>query len=496
MHDITLAQKIEHNIGQRKLKEAESLLQQAIFTRPQKPVWINRLAKLYADERRVEHAYEVALKSYELDQNREDTLALLSSLAASLGKLNEQMDWALKAIALDPRAPRAYNNLGSALFSMGMFEEALIPFETAHALDPRIHRATANIGIIHHKCGRRELAIKYLEQARSQVTGDRDLRTAIDFYLSLDYLAIGELEKGWRLYDSGFSRGLPAGSKRSPQRSFNAPRWKGEKIAGKRLLVWREQGVGDELMFATCYADLAATGAHVIIECEPRFVQLFQKTFPDFTIRPAFHGPAPEYRSLQEDFDFQIPAGALPRIYRSKLQDFPAQNHRLYVDPEAQRRFRNLFGENRDQQLVGICWRSGLIDPVRRKSYSDILEWESILTRPGYRFVCLQYDECDDEIAAVKERFGVHILTMPGLDLKNDFIGVAALMSTLDTVVSVGTAVVPLAGFVGVKTYLLAQENAWTFLSGDYPWFDSVTPVTAPIKAKIAEAIRNLPETL
>jgi hypothetical protein len=379
---------------------------------------------------------------------------------------------------------------------MGMFAEALIPFETAFEINPALFETKANIGIIHHKLGNSDKAVAVFEGLSRHISSNKELKTAIEFYLSLEYLARGEIHKGWLCYEGGFSSRIPPGSSRAPQRHFEVRRWKGQSIKGKRLLVWREQGVGDELMFMSCYDDLAREGAEIILECEPRLVEIFGKTFPDYEVRAYRHGPAPRYLSPVEDFDFQIPAGALPRIYRNRLADFPAVAKKLYVDPARREYFLARFGVERDQTLVGVCWRSGNVDPIRRKSYTDISDWESLFKRDGYRYVCLQYDDCDEEIALVRERYGVEIIKLPGIDLKNNFIDVAALMSCLDVVISVGTAVVPLAGAVGVPTYLLASENTWTLLGADYPWFESVQPVTVPFGHSMSGALEKLPHPM
>lgn len=496
MTDREILAQVERRVKAQDYLNAEALLLKTMKERQDKPMWLNMLADLYYRANLLDRAYETAEISYNLNPHRTDTLQILSAVTGAQGKLNEQVDWALRTVALMPKSYTAFNNLGSALFSLGMFEEALIPFQTAIDLNPMLIETKVNIGIIHHKAGRHDEAVRVFEAARKQVSGNRELKDAIDFYLSLEYLARGDLERGWKAYDGGFSSRIPPGSARSPSRKFNVPRWKGQSIAGKRLLVWREQGVGDELMFMSCYGDLAREGAHVIIECEHRLMPIMSKTFPDFEVREQRFGMPPKFLSPVEDFDFEIPAGSLSRIYRKSITDYPAVAPKLYIDPERKAYFQARFGENREQKLIGICWRSGKVDPVRRAAYADIAAWEDLFKRDDCRFVCLQYDECDEELALVKERFGVEVIKMPGIDLKNNFIDVAALISCLDAVVSVGTAVVPLAGGVGAKTYLLTHETSWVLLGHDYPWFESVIPVTVPEGISMDQAIARLPERL
>lgn len=494
--DSQIFAQVERSMKARDYLGAETLLLKTMKERQDKAVWLNKLAELYYRANLLDRAYEAATISFNLHGGRADTLRLLTAISGAQGKLEEQVDWALRTVAATPTSFAAFNNLGSALFSLGMYDEALIPFQTAIDLNPGLTDTRVNIGIIHHKAGRHAEAVQVLEEARRQASGDRELRDAIDFYLSLEYLALGDLDRGWRCYDGGFSMRIPPGSGRAPGRKFAVPRWKGQPIAGKRLLVWREQGVGDELMFMSCYGDLAREGAHIIVECERRLVPIMSRTFPEFEVREERFGMPPKFLSPVEDFDFEISAGSLPRIYRKTIADFPAVAPKIFIDPARKAYFDSRFGTNRDQKLIGICWRSGKIDPIRRASYTDITAWEQLFRREGYRFVCLQYDECDEELAQVKERYGVDVIKMPGIDLKNNFIDVAALMACLDGVVSVGTAVVPLAGAVGVKTWMLTEDTSWTLLGTDYPWYESVTPVKVPEGVSMDRAIALLPDPL
>lgn len=496
MTDDDIFRQVERSIKEHDFVGAETILLKTMKERTDKTLWLNKLAEIYYKVNMFERAHEAAFVSYNLNPQREETLHILCAVAGATGDRKAQMDWALKAVMLNHRSFVAFNNLGSALFSMGMFAEALIPFETAIEINPSLFEIRTNIGIIHNKLGNTDKAIEIFEGLRRHVASEKELRLAIEFYLSLEYLARGNIEEGWRCYEGGFSPRIPPGSNRSPRRQFEARRWKGQSIKGKRLLVWREQGVGDELMFMSCYADLAKEDATIIIECEPRLVEIFSKTFPNYEVRRHRLGRTPQNLPTVEDFDFHIPAGSLPGIYRNNLSEFPAIASKIYIDKDRRDYFMTRFGAKRDQTLVGICWRSGSVDPIRRKSYTDITDWETLLRRDGYRYVCLQYDDCDEEIELVRERYGVEIIKLPGIDLKNNFIDVAALMSCMDVVVSVGTAVVPLAGAVGVPTYLLDSDKSWTLLGADYPWYESVTPVTVPFGHSISEALAKLPQPL
>lgn len=134
------------------------------------------------------------------------------------------------------------------------------------------------------------------------------------FYAAFEYLKLGDLERGWNYYDGGFSPLVPQNGRRTPVRKFDVPEWRGESLQNKRLLVWREQGIGDEIMFGTCLPDLLLLdGCEVILETDSRMVSIWARTFPEFHVRPQSF--ASDGRSPFNDFDLHIPIGSLPEFF-------------------------------------------------------------------------------------------------------------------------------------------------------------------------------------
>ncbi|MCW2246537.1 tetratricopeptide (TPR) repeat protein [Azospirillum fermentarium] len=280
--------------------------------------------------------------------------------------------------------------------------------------------------------------------------------------LGLAYLKRGILDAGWRHYEHRFAAvGMSL--------SFPMPRWNGAALDGRRLVVWREQGLGDELLFASCYPDLERLNSPVTIECDPRLLGLFGRSFPWADLRPVGR---PVRRG---DADVQIPAGSLPQLCRFRLARVPARTAYLQPDPLKLAWWRrHLAPLGQGRLLVGIGWRSQKIDAYRRNAYTDLVrEWGPILTVPGISFVNLQYDDCSDEIRRAEDRWGVPLHRFAHLDLKNDLEGLAALIAALDLVIVPATAAGELAGALGVPVWRLCRDD-WTRLgTGTRPWFPS-----------------------
>jgi hypothetical protein len=165
----------------------------------------------------------------------------------------------------------------------------------------------------------------------------------------------------------------------------------------------------------------------------------------------------------------------------------------LHPDHADVAKFADRLAEFRGNKLVGICWRSHKLSATRNKKYTALEDWGGILSVPGVVFVNLQYGECEEEIQQIERELSIRILRWEDLDLMNDFSSVAALIKNLDLVISVSSAIVPLAGAVGARTLCMTYEN-WVLLGekNNYPWFPSVTPIVVPPLQAMATALPSV----
>lgn len=400
-------------------------------------------------------------------------------LASKQGNHNEALRVTLKALRLDPGDFLLHNNIGSCLSSMGLYDQAATAYETALRLQPQHLESHINYAYALANAGRNEQAIAQYEETVGLYEQHRPHEAYYaKFSLSFLYLRKGELAKGWDNYRLGFFNNQKVNSSRSPQRTFtpNIKRWHEGPTGGAPIMVWREQGVGDELMFYSCLPDLKKAGNPVVVECENRLVSLMKRSFPEFEVRPPHYANMTTLINEKNDYGFQIPAGDLPTIYRRSLSAFENAQPYLVPDPQLVEDIRGSFERKGVRQFkVGICWRSGNLDAQRNVHYLNLKELEPILSYQNIDVVSLQYGDAEGEIRAAEESLGVRIHRWPDLDLKNDFDGVAALMKNLDLVISVGTTVAVLAAAVGVPTWRLDPSPLWIHMGTDtWPWVSGV----------------------
>jgi tetratricopeptide (TPR) repeat protein len=416
-----------------------------------------------------------AILDYALEINPKNIYARinLGGVLQALGEQQAALSNALEAVSIDPTNATAFNNLGSALSDMARFAEARHAFETATILNPKQIDAHINLAGSESKLGSPQASVAAYQKALSLLPPEAKQRAeAIRFYMSFEYLKQGMLPEGWDCYEGGFSNLVPVAGARHPRRQFAVPRWNGEMLNGKTLLVWREQGLGDELLFATCLHELEALGGKVIVECDKRLVETFTRSFPQYTVRAEAFLPEQGMQSPYKDFDLHVPLGSLMKYFRRDIKDFERSGAYIKTDPAKVAKFaERLAPYKEDYRLVGICWRSGKLDPVRNLSYTTLDEWGEVLQTPGFQFVNLQYGDCEAELQQAEERYGVEILRWPDLNLKDDLDDVFALIQSLDAVASVQTAVLVMGGNVGVPT-VGVKAGGWTNLGqiSKSPW--------------------------
>jgi tetratricopeptide (TPR) repeat protein len=383
---------------------------------------------------------------------------------------------------------RAWNNLGGVLRRLRRPEQAAACHRVTMALRPDFLEAFYNLGNALQRLGRLAEAQAIYERVLAR---NPDLATATH-NLGMLSLIHGDLARGWAGYEKRFNA-----REAHPNRRPQIPLWNGEPLAGRRLLVWREQGVGDEFMFSSCYDDLMNLGGSVIIETDPRLVSLFARSFPYATVRAQTCDENANETLTDLGADLHCPAGSLPRLLRPQLSRIPHRRSWLQPDPAHVARWRTRIDALGAGLKIGICWSSEMKGEERDVGYTALADWGPILQLPGVRIISLQYYDCAAEIAAAERRFGGKIHRWDDLDQKNDFEGVAGLIAGLDLVATVGTSVGELAAALGTPTWRFGGHGDWSALgTGCRPWYPAMLFRSARPGEALPQIIRRLAAAL
>ncbi|MEX3011079.1 tetratricopeptide repeat protein [Hoeflea sp. TYP-13] len=277
----------------------------------------------------------------------------------------------------------------------------------------------------------------------------------------------GDVAESYKNYEARWQRReFP-----SKRRVFDAPRWQGEAVKGKKLLVWREQGIGDEVRFASVIPDLEELGCSVTFECSPKLSPLWERSFPWATID---HEGETDCRSEEAyaDFDYQIPVGSLGAIFRPSVDDFHEKQApwiRRYH--EAENRVRAQLAVKPDETLVGVCWRSSNQATSRDRYLLGSEQLEPLKTLPKARWLNVQYSCDQDEVENIRN-LGLPLHHYANLDQKDDLVAACSLIGACDIVISVGVSVADLAAGLGVPVVRISSEISEIYLGTDHvPWF-------------------------
>ena len=329
-------------------------------------------------------------------------------------RYEEAIEWAEKAIALRPDCGLSHYNLANAQRELGRVPEAIENYENALRLKPDHAKTVWNLGICH--------------------------------------LLAGNFQEGWQLFEQ----------REDAQEVFfdryAQPRWNGSSLAGKTIVVHAEQGIGDEILFGSCFPDLIPLAKRCIFVCDPRLERLLTRSFPQAGVYGHLRRKNWSPPELPELFDVQIPAGSLPLYFRSSLESFPRRERFLTVDPGLLAKWRERLAALGPELKIGISWRAGGKPLESRKRTIPLDRWAEIFAIPGTRFINLQYGDASADIAAAKAQLGVEIHDWEDADPLIDIDGFAAKIAALDLVISVGNATVHVAGAVGTPAWRCCRK--------------------------------------
>jgi len=390
----------------------------------------------------------------------------------ALGRLEEAARFYRRAIDLDPRFALAHHNFADLLVTLERPAEATARCRAALELEPGLADTCRTLGVALEHQGRYDEAIAAHRQSAA-LGGNR---AAAEFGEALVQLLLGNYTPGWEKYEAR----LEAPTVRSLHERFDYPRWRGASLAGRTLLVAREQGLGDELMFASCFGEAIGTGARLFITCDARLQPLLARSFPAATF---LAGTETELRGrlAGEALDYQLPAGSLPLVFRSRLQDFPRHAGYLRADPARVEYWRARLAAL-GGRAVGLSWRGGLPSTGRGRRSLPLEQLRALLGVPRTCFISLQYGDVGGELDALERNHGIRVEHWPETIASTD--DTAALICALDMTVSVCTAVVHLAGALGRPACVMVPAVAeWRYgaRGESMPWYPSVRLFRQPL---------------
>lgn len=398
----------------RRWQDALAAYDRAIEFAPESiEAWCNR-GNVLQELQRFAEAVESYDRALALDPDHAATITSRGNALGGLRRFDEAVACHDRALALKPDDAKAWSNRGAALAALHRMEEAFESYDRAMALDPEYFEAPWN--------------------------------------KALALLGSGALGEGWDLYSARWKKK----SFTSEPYVTTRPEWDGEP--GVRLLIWEEQGIGDQILFGSMLADAAAAVSETIVQTDARLVPLFARSLPGIRFLATEEG-VPE-----DAYDAHLAMGALGRHFRRNSEDLPAAaDGYLKADTARADALRaSLCGPG--ERLIGLSWKSKNAKFGEAKSLG-LVDFLPLLRLPGVRFVNLQYGDTAAETADLRDRFGIDVQTCASVDNFSDIDGLAALIEACDFVVTTSNTTVHIAGALGKTTLMILTYG------GDILWY-------------------------
>ena len=363
-----------------------------------------------------------------------------------LNRGNEALESAMKSSQLDPKISDAYHCMAIALNQQGHYKDAIQHCLQAIELESSNPNFYRTMGDITYNQEDFKSAIKYYERS-CQV--DENFFISV-FQKSRAHLSSFDFEAGWQLYENRHLR--ESKSKAHLYQEFSKINFK----SIKRILILKEQGLGDALLFGSLLHEIDDHNREVYVEIDERLIPIFKRSFLHIKFFTGENYP----KEFKPDITFGI--ASLAGFLRQSVDSFKNQKIKfLESDKDTTLKLKNHLSKLKSHshdKICGIAWRS----QNKQFGIQKSLELEHllpILKIPNIKFVNLQYGECEGELDKIKEEYGIQIHRLPDIDLYQDIESLFSLIDACDFVITSSNVTVHLAGSLGKKTFLLAPRG-------------------------------------
>ena len=451
----------------KRLDEAIASYDRAIEINPNYVDAYSNRGNALKDLNRLDEALASYNQAIQIDPNHAESYYNRGVYLAEL----EQSDQALasydQAIEINPDYADAYSNRGNVLKELKRFQESLACYEKAIELKPDYAEAYSNLGILLNELKRFDESIASYDKA---IEIDPDYAEAY-FNKSVLLLSLQDFDNGWQLYDWRWKKSdssLPISTLKPKLINFDSI-----SEGRKKILIWAEQGVGDQVLYSSMLDQLFNVAPSSQIMLDKRLLPLFERSIP--------HGRFIDKTIAAEEieFDEHLPIGDLGKYFRSCRADFDKSlKSFLKADQTRANEFRStLIGDKK--YLCGITWSSKIktIGADKSIQLEDLLP---ILALNDITFVNLQYGDIQEELIDFNKKHGLNIKECLAVDNFNDLDGHAALIHACDFVVTVSNTSAHISGAIGKETYLMCPNGKgllWYWsnqLNGKSLWYPSV----------------------
>ena len=411
-------------------------------------------------KRELNRALALAKRLLSSHPKNEVLLNTLSIVYRRKGRFREAEVWAKKALEIKRDFWAAHNNLARIYHDQGSLKESINYYRWVLEKNPNYIQARSNFA----------LALKSAGDFKGSLSEYRKLikvssSNIVRYHLGVSLITLSTFIEGWRYYEYRWY----ADTNVNVQWPFDRDKmWKGEE--GGELVLWREQGIGDDILFLGMVPEAKRKVDRLSVYVDPRLVPLCKRSMRDIEFIPS------EEKLKEKKFDYHLPMGSLPLHFRNSEKDFSETvNGYLKADEKRVEALRDELGI-KGKRVIGISWKSFNGSNMENKNL-NLKDLANLFKDLDITLVNLQYGDVEDEIREFTQSTGINVLQCGSVDNRDDLDGLAALIELCDLVVSTSNVTIHLAGALGKETWVLlpyVSKFWWLLDREDSVWYPSI----------------------
>jgi tetratricopeptide (TPR) repeat protein len=417
-----------------------------------------RIDVLLSAERNDE-ACESAKAILETAPDNGKALSAYSRALSALKQFDEALVVADQAVALMPEDPNPHIARGMVLNQLDRAEESLVSLDIAQRLGAwgagYLQARATTLAII----GRADEADDCFGQALAFEPDNATIRYNRAFFL----LGFGRFEEGWAEHEWR----LKKHDYGAIERTKLAPRWQGEDLAGKKLLIYAEQGHGDSIQFTRYVPMVVQRGGEITLLVQEALRRLYEANFPGLDVTGEL--------GMRTGYDYQVSLMSLPYVLRDSQPTIPGDIPYLWADPTRTAKWRERLGDHGFK--IGIAWQGNPKYGGDRFRSIALKQFAPIAKVPGVRLISLQWTGGADQLDGIRNTMQVETLGEEIVNNPDGFREVAAVMANLDLLITSDTGPAHLAGALGRPIWVaLAKRPDWRWMreGTTTPWYSTM----------------------
>ena len=467
----TLRDKAHIQFYLNELNEAKKNVEASIKLNPKDYIALNVLGMILDKMGLFSEAKKVYLSAIKIKQNYYPTYSNLGKTYLELMDPTNAIKILELGIKINPGFVNAYNNLGTAYNKIGEYKKAIEIYLKILEKNPEHKDVNSNLALSYFNNKNYIQAEKYFLKTNKINPNDMNFKKNFAHFL----LYKKDYSRAWHYWDERLNKDEYYINRNWKNKIRKFVFTGSELKKGDKLLIIKEQGIGDEILYSTIYKDLINQFPDCLIETEERLISLFKRSYSAEKNIIPFLSLSNDSVNLKK-FDKVIFAGSLGKFFRKDVNDFSSKS---YLEPlkENVGYVSSLLNQYKGIK-IGLSWKS------KREFYGEgksinINDFESLLTIPNSHFINLQYGNIDEDLKQIINNDKFNLLTLKNIDLMNDFEKISALLRSLDLFITVSNSTAHLAGALNVPTILIKPKSFaifhyWNQSESKTPWYDSI----------------------